>query len=243
MSVLITRPESEAQELATTLAASGWSTQIVPMLNVEFLPPPRLEPALPILALCFTSSNGVRAVQDLNLNPSTMVYTVGDATAHTAQNLGFQSVISVDGNGNDLWLQMARDLADKRANGQIVHFSGRHCAVDIIDQLKQAKFNAQRYIVYQAKAAEFLHEQTIIALANQTISHISFFSQRTAEIFIKLLLKQDIMTQCQTVTALCLSKNIAAALKPVTWKAIKIAERPCMQSFLQLLDVTPKDNM
>ncbi|KAK0351557.1 hypothetical protein LTR94_024477 [Friedmanniomyces endolithicus] len=88
------KPGSE--RTAEGLRALGFEPVVKPVLILE-----RLEPAVPDLALfsglVMTSPNGVCAFSALTTERAVPVFAVGEATAVTARQAGFEAVISADG--------------------------------------------------------------------------------------------------------------------------------------------------
>lgn len=104
MRLLVTRPEPECERTAALLRRRGHDVMLLPLLRIEPLADAALD-AGPWAAVLFTSANAVRAIaahrrfRDLVNLP---VYTVGRRTQAAAATAGFASVMSADGDVNDL---------------------------------------------------------------------------------------------------------------------------------------------
>lgn len=94
--IWVTRTEPGSERTAEGLRALGFEPVVKPVLILE-----RLEPAVPDLALfsglVMTSPNGVCAFSALTTERALPVFAVGEATAVTARQAGFEAVISADG--------------------------------------------------------------------------------------------------------------------------------------------------
>lgn len=84
--ILVTRPEADAEHLATRLAALGATPIVAPAIRIEFTDPPELDTALARLDaldwIVFTSKNGVQAMfRRTNTIAGPKVAAIGPATA------------------------------------------------------------------------------------------------------------------------------------------------------------------
>ena len=84
--IVITRPEEDAQQLATTLERLGAEPIVLPVIRIEFTDPPELAQALHRIKeyhwIIFTSRYGVRAVFRLTSDiRGPRVAAIGPATA------------------------------------------------------------------------------------------------------------------------------------------------------------------
>ena len=93
--VWITRARPGAERTSGRLSALGFTPLIAPLLEIR-----RLDATIDLTgvqALAFTSPNGVTAFAALSKTRALPVLTVGDATARTAREAGFDAVRSADG--------------------------------------------------------------------------------------------------------------------------------------------------
>ena len=91
MRILVTRPEPDASLTAERLRAMGYEVLVAPMLETVFSTEPLDDVSNADLVV--TSRNGVRALAKLassEVLEATTLYTVGDATAELARDVGFK---------------------------------------------------------------------------------------------------------------------------------------------------------
>lgn len=236
MTVLITRPQPEAADLAEKLMQFGYPSVVDPMLHIYFFPlsPMDFETTQ---AIIFTSVNGVRGAASASINKSIPTYVVGTATAQIARDVGFVNVHATSGGALELCQELQKTTDPHK--GSVVHFSGRHTAINLIQVLNETGFTAKRHIVYEAKPANNFKQETIKAINNKKIHHVLFFSPRTAQIFVRLLKEESLTKTCETMTAICFSQNIADALQGTFWKNLLAADSPNMEHLLPLLKQKP----
>ena len=63
-----------------------------------------------------------------------------------------------------------------------------------------------------------------------------FFSPRSAETFVRLARQAGLAEQCKDMVTVALSRDVAAALSSMRWRAIATARMQNLPSFLAVLD-------
>lgn len=227
MRVLLTRPRSESEPLTAALLARGIESAIDPMLEIVLKPAP--VQLAGVQAVLLTSANGARALAQSTWRRDLLVLTVGGATAAAARAAGFADVDSADGDVNALC-----DLAsnfDPRA-GIMLHVCGAAVAGDLSGMLTARGFTVRRAVLYEAKEATALSEDTITAVREGKLDGALFFSPRTASTFVTLAEAAGVALS--SLTAWCLSAAIAEAASS-SWRAVKVAPRPDQRSLVELV--------
>ncbi len=235
MTILITRPQPEASELAAQLEHMGYQTLIDSMLNINPLSFPAID-LRAAQAFVFTSANSIRSLPLTllsSIDKTLPAYAVGEATACVAHEFGFRNLHTSNAGALELCRQLQKIQAPTK--GPIIFFSGKHTAIDLPHILASSNFNTQKHIVYEAKAAKHFTQNTVSALQNKEIQQVLFFSPRTAQIFVKLLQEEALTRMCKTMIAICFSKNIADIIQGTIWKNLLVADAPHMDSLLPLI--------
>ncbi|MEK9723834.1 MAG: uroporphyrinogen-III synthase, partial [Rhodospirillaceae bacterium] len=88
MHLLLTRPRSDSEALAATLAARGVATTVAPLLDIAIPDGPPLD-LTGVQGLLMTSANGVRAFAAREARRDLLVFAVGEATGAEARAAGF----------------------------------------------------------------------------------------------------------------------------------------------------------
>jgi uroporphyrinogen-III synthase len=236
--LLVTRPQEDAEPLVRRLTALGYACAVEPMLDMVWLDGP--EPDLTgVQALLFTSANGVRGYVRRTQRRDRPVYAVGDATARAAREAGFAQVESASGDVQALAeLTRARCRPDQ---GDLLHVAGSRVAGDLAGLLGEAGFTLRRAVLYDAVPAAALSASTAAFLRTSAIDIVLFFSPRTARSFVKLLGEAELIDQCRTVDAFCLSPAVAEAARAygdqggTPWRSVRVAPRPDQDALLGLL--------
>ncbi|MBS0527079.1 MAG: uroporphyrinogen-III synthase [Proteobacteria bacterium] len=235
MRVLIIRPEREAAALAQALAARGHQAVIAPLFHVQVLHPP--EDFAAMLAACqailITSANGARALAEASEQRSKPVFAVGDATAATAEGLGFHSVTSASGEAAAL-ANLVRQRLDP-AKGPLLHVSG----ADVAGSPAPDGFEVKRVVLYEARQAAALPDSARAALAARAVDVATFFSPRSSDAFVQLVTAAGLADACRAVSAIAISPAAAQPLGALPFARTVAAERPTRQAVLDEIDRLP----
>ncbi|MBW8727559.1 MAG: uroporphyrinogen-III synthase [Inquilinus limosus] len=233
---LVTRPREEAERFADAMRDRGLDPVVAPILEIEPVDPGPIDLA-DVQAVLATSRNGIDAFARRVARRDLPVLAVGDATAELARALGFRTVASAAGDGDDL-AELARARLDP-AGGVLLHPSGEDVARDLTDLL--AGFTVRRIVLYRARPAAELPPAAVAALADPGLAGVVFFSPRTAKVFATLAARVELTHRLAGLTAVCLSPAVAQALDPSPWRAVRIADRPDSPSLLARLSDFPAE--
>ncbi|MEZ5814354.1 MAG: uroporphyrinogen-III synthase [Alphaproteobacteria bacterium] len=227
--ILITRPQDDAELFAKALAEHAITSLIQPMLDIRYIPfdPPDLDT---FEGLIFTSANGVKAFAARAL-PQTIktditVYTVGGNTAQAARDAGFNDVITAGGNAASL-IEILPP-----ADGKLLHLHGRH----ITPAFRPPRdLTIEELIIYEAKQRRTLSETTRAALQNNGLHAITFFSKRTAEAFIHAAEAAGFDPSQTGIKALCISESVLNYVRKKNWQNAYSADTPDQNGMTQLV--------
>jgi uroporphyrinogen-III synthase len=224
MRALVTRPRTEAAELAEALAARGIAAIIEPLLEIHYRS--EMAPDLGgVQAILCTSANGVRAVPLL---------AVGDSSAARARADGFTRVLSAGGAVGDL-ARLVRERLDPAA-GRLLHVAGSIVAGDLAGMLRDDGFAVERAVLYEARPVAGFGADCVRALAAGIVDFALFFSPRTAAIFVRLADCAGVAEAMGLVTAVSLSAAADEGLGGLGFRERHIAPRPDQPGLLAALD-------
>lgn len=234
MRYLVTRPEEDAEPLAEALRALGHDALIDSMLRITAFDDVQLDTD-GVQALLFSSANGVRAFSDISLNRRVPVYTVGEASAAIARDMGFRKVHAAGGDVAALAQLVAGAL--KPEDGILMHVSGTVVARELKDLLQKDGFNVFRVRLYESEPVTRLSDPTIAHISKGELEGVLFYSPRTAQIFTDLIIENRLTEACRNIRALCLSEAVAEVADKMPWRTIKVAEAPSQSAMLALLSL------
>lgn len=199
------------------------------MLTVEPVEPEhRGEPdgALPgdLQALLVTSGNGALGAARLGLHRDLPVLAVGDGTAQAALEAGFTAVTPASGDAASLVDLVAR--ACRPEDGPLIWVSGEAVSTDLVATLGPLGYTVIRRIAYRTVMASTLPSAVVAGLRGGAMEGVLFFSPRSAEAFARLAQGLELETACATVSAYCLSDQIARKASKLAWHTIHVAGAP-----------------
>ena len=233
MHILVTRPETEAARTTRQLEAMGHHVTIAPLLEIVTAAPP-LETS-GVQALVITSRNAVHALgrhpqkQSLRALP---VLAVGKSTAAAAREAGFTVALEGSAGGAELAALIAA-RCDPHA-GTLLHISGEAIAFDLEEALAPSGFTMRRAVVYTSEQASQLSPAVRENLEQGKFDAVLLMSPRTAQAWCALVAAEGLTGEARSLTYLCLSPGVAAALQPLNPPRIEIAVKPNEEQMLAL---------
>lgn len=230
---LVTRPRTEAAELADALAQRGIAAVMEPLLDIRYRSGSTPDLAEVQAVLC-TSANGVRALARLSPERDLPLLAVGETTAARAGAEGFAQIASASGNVDDL-VRLAADRLRPEA-GRLLHVAGSIVAGDLAGMLRERGFTVERAVLYEACPAQALSAATARALAAGTIDFALFFSPRTAAVFTRLVMQAGLPDAMPFLTVVSISAAADSGLGPLRFRDRHVAERPDQAHLLAVLD-------
>ena len=222
MKVLVTRPEPDAAAFAERCRHAGLTPVLAPMMHISIEKKPVNISG--IGALAFTSVNGVRAFSVSHEARGLPVFSVGGVSGDEALAAGFDDVSIAGGD-----IESLTSLIDQqrgRITGAVLQIAGAHRAGDLVEALKQRGLKARREVLYEANAVDSLPENARAAIvASAPIEWATFFSPRTAALFLALIKNSGLEDRLRSLRAACLSEAVADVLSCAVWKSVEIASR------------------
>ncbi|MCA8889729.1 MAG: uroporphyrinogen-III synthase [Parvularculaceae bacterium] len=218
MDVIITRPAEDAPAFANLVEQAGGRPILSPVIEIEFAPV-RVDLAA-AGALAFTSANGVRAFARAHSGRTLPVFAVGETTAAAARGYGFNTVVAADGDVASL----AARIAEAGVAGEVVHIAGSDRAGELADLLAAAGVGARREVLYAARPVSALCDQAAAAVRHGG-AVATFFSPRSAALFLDQAGKAGLTTMLASCHALCLSAAVAeAAQGGALWRSVAVSD-------------------
>lgn len=238
--ILITRSHDDGHELHERLHAAGYRAIHEPLTQVVLNHTARL-PLAQVLAqepdaILITSRNGARALATLTEMRDLPLLCVGDATAETAESLGFIRVSTTGRTAED----MAHYVCDAYDyDVKLLHVCGAHSYPLLEEHLRQYGMAPVRIAAYEAVASESLSDTLLAQIEREQIDGVVLMSERTSRIWLSLLEKAQLHAAASRMTAYCISDQAGAPLHSSSWPSIRIADEPILD---RLIDTIIKDH-
>ena len=228
--ILITRPEDQAQNLKSDLEQLGFEVLLSPMLKIEFL-----DFSLPNLAdydgYIFTSVNAVRAVSGAFSEKDKPVYCVGAKTYDALCEDGWVCVRKVSGNIETLENDMFGVV------GHYLHLSG----VDVVRPLNVEGVVVDVLPVYKAHKRTSFSSDIAEKLTQQRVDVVMFYSARTGQAFAEAVEATGCTSALEATKALCLSDLVVHSIEHLPWQYVHVAKEPDGDAMVSALKVIMSD--
>jgi uroporphyrinogen-III synthase len=116
---------------------------------------------------------------------------------------------------------------------ELLYVRGRDVAVDMAAALPD--FSLTPLIVYSANPAPSLAIALRAALGKNKIHAVSFFSKRSAKIFMETIAKEKLEASLGGIRALCISQSVLEYVQPEHWRQVYVSDTPDRPGMLALL--------
>jgi uroporphyrinogen-III synthase len=236
MRVLITRPEPDNARTAAKLTARGCEVMLAPLLRIEPVELDRvdLQGSWDVVAL--TSVNAVRALASHPRLPtllSTPLYAVGGRTADAAFALGFDNVISADGDARDLVRVMKTHFL---SGARVLYLAGQERSADLAAELAASRITVETKVVYRAAQVLQFPAEVRDAVADGGLDGVLHFSRRTAEAYVACAAAAGLSDRALSPVQYCLSRQVATPLAAAGASKVSIATMPTEEALIGLIE-------
>lgn len=236
--ILITRPHPDALDTQAALETLGCRCMIEPMLTFSMAVsvPDILKAALlkPFHAIILTSRNGVRALHQL-IEPSLLPYTlltVGEETCALAKRYGFRNVYTAGRTSTELIAYIRQHYPP---TSHFIIIGGTHSAWDSGQELSRYQYTRTYIPLYEMKACTRLSSTLIHTIKNRTLDGITFFSLRTARIFLQHAQEQELLIFLSTLRAFCLSSAMKKQIPCHYFASVESSPIPTASSLREVI--------
>lgn len=232
MRILVTRPLEDAEETAAKLRALGHEPLVAPLLEIRFYEDAEID-LDGVQAILATSANGIRAIERVTRHRDIRVLAVGPQTADAARLAGFTHIENARGNASTL-AEAARAWA-KPEDGALLHAQAQETKGGLAERLAALGYDVRTPVLYEAAAVESLPREAAEALESGKLDAAMFYSPRSARIFFTCVVNAALAQTTSAISALCISKPTADALRPLVFREVLTAARPDQESMLALV--------
>jgi len=232
MRILVTRPFEDAETTAAKLKSLGHQAIAAPLLDIKFREDATVD-LTGVQAILATSANGIRALERASPVRDIRVLAVGPQTAEAARRAGYTRVENARGDAATL-AEAARRWA-KPEDGALLHAQGQDTKGGLVERLRALGYDVRNVVLYDAVSVESLPQDAADALLSGKLDAAMFYSPRSARIFFNCVVNAGIAQTTSALSALCISRPTADALKPLVFREILTAARPDSEAMLRLV--------
>ena len=219
MHILLTRPLEDIQELILKFQELGHAVSHMPVIKIEKVNYKSIN-FFEFGGIIFTSSNAIKYLDTRLLDKNKICFCVGSATEKKARSLGFQNVISADGNVSNLKELILQNF--NPSSGKLLYISGEVTTSDLDQDLISSGHDVKRIINYTARSIENLDEKFIEKLKQKMPDIVYIYSQNSALSFLKLIKNYNLRDFWMNTNLMCISEKTSSILNEIKWKKIFI---------------------
>jgi uroporphyrinogen-III synthase len=240
MAVLVTRPQPDNETTAAALRARGFEVLLAPVLRFEQVAFHDDEEAR-YDAVIVTSANALRGIAP-HLKASRLLelplFTVGEHTAEAARRVGFNKVISADGDAaglRDSVLAAVKTKELKKA-GTLLYLAGADLARDLAGELGKRGLTVVTRTTYRMVPVPSLPRAACDAFAANRIEAVLHYSRRSARAFLDAARAGGVEISALAIPQCCISAAVASVVRDAGATQVMAAASPDENALFETLD-------
>ena len=217
MHILLTRPLEDCSEMIMKFQSLGNKVSHLPLLQIDRIDYSKIN-FLNFKAIIFTSANAVKFLDTKKIDKNYLCFCVGNATEKKARSIGFQNVITAEGNVENLKELILRNF-DKK-NGKMIYVSGQTISFDLDQDLIKEGYDVKRIINYKTIHKENFDENFVKELKLDMPDIVYVYSQNSALSFLKFIKLYQSESLWMNTNLMCIGEKTSAILNEIKWKKI-----------------------
>ena len=217
MHILITRPLDDSEEIILKFRDLGHKVSHMPVIEIEKVSFQDIDFG-EYKALIFTSANSLKFLDTKKIHKKVFCFCVGLATEKKVLQLGFQNVITAEGNVRNLEELIQQNF--NSSDGKILYISGEVISNDLDKNLNLKGYNVKRIINYKTKPIQKLDDKFIQSLKLNIPEIVYIYSKSSAESFLNLSKYYDLNDYWMNTNLMCMSEKTSLVLNKIKWKKI-----------------------
>ena len=219
MHILFTRPLEDSHDLMVKFTELGHKVSHMPVIQIKKIEHEKIN-FLDYNAIIFTSANSLKFIDTKLIDKKIICFCVGEATEKKALNLGFQNIVTAEGNVRNLEELILQNF--NSSSGKMLYLSGEIISNDIDKNLVSQGYNVKRVINYTSKPNNELDEKFIEKLRSNIPDVVYVYSQNSALSFLKLINSYKLNDFWMNTNLMCINEKSSSVLNKVKWKKIFI---------------------
>lgn len=224
LSVLLTRPDGVSDKTAAAFQSAGMDVIKEPLMDIIQVQVPNIR-FKKYQAILTTSSFAIHSLARLSPERRIPFWCVGDSSRQTAVDFGFQTIHNPGPNDEnaDGLISAIRKTVDPN-QGPLLYAKGDPVRHNLKQTLKTFGYRVDDITLYKSLARKAFSDRAKAFLSEKPVppmvKGITFYSPRTADIFLNLCEKTGINPPFEHFIALSLSEAISKQLEKFCWLRI-----------------------
>jgi len=217
MHILLTRPLEDCSEMILKFRSLGHQVSHLPLINIEPLNYEEIKFS-DYKGIIFTSANAVKFLDFKDINKNLLCFCVGGATEKKARSVGFQNVISAEGNVNNLKELVLQNFNSK--DGKLIYVSGETISFDLDHELSKQGYGIKRIINYKTNYNKKFDENFVRELKLKIPDMVYIYSQNSASSFLSFIKIHQFESLWMNTNLMCIGEKSSSILNEIKWKKI-----------------------
>ena len=217
MHILLTRPLEDCSEMILKFRSLGHQVSHLPLINVEPLKYEEIKFS-DYKGIIFTSANAIKFLDFKNIDKKLLCFCVGSATEKRARSVGFQNVISAEGNVNNLKELILQNFDPK--DRKLIYVSGEIISFDLDQQLLKQGYSIQRIVNYKTNHNKKFDEKFVKELKLKIPDMVYIYSQNSASSFLSFIKIYQFESLWMNTNLMCIGEKTSSILNEIKWKRI-----------------------
>ncbi len=217
MHILLTRQLEDCSELIVRFKKLGHIVSHLPLLIVEKISYNH-ELFNGCKSIIFTSANGIKFLETKDIDKNIKCFCVGLATEKKAKSVGFQNIISSEGNVRNLKELILQN--HDPSSGKIVYVSGKVISTDLDHQLINEGYSVKRIINYKTDHNKIFDEKFVKSLKQNVPNIVYIYSYNSALSFLNFIKNEGLESFWMDTNLMCMSEKTSSILNEIKWKKI-----------------------
>lgn len=232
--IVITRPEAQGRAFIERLEGCDSSGFLLePLLSIRPMPVSLPNPDL-YDGVIVTSVHGADIFH--LADPAWLgkpFYCVGGSVAAALKGKGVKNICLIA----SVAIALVQEVGAlcRSDNSRILYLRGRDVAFDVKSTLTEANIRVDELVCYEALSVEKFSDTFLRSLENSEISAITFFSKRTATVFLECVRISNVQNNLKDIKALCISDGVLDYLHSVFGRNIVVSDTPDANGMLCII--------
>ena len=217
MHILLTRPLEDCSNLIVRFKELGHTVSHLPVIKIKKLEHNQLE-FNDYTAFIFTSTNSIKNLNLENINKTIKCFCVGTSTEKFARKVGFQNVISSDGNVRAL-KELILQNHDKK-DGKLLYISGEFISYNLDKDILKEGYDISRLINYSVDHNDEIKAEIIEELKKNIPDIVYIYSENSAKSFLNIIKNYHLIDSWMNTNLMCIGEKTSSVLNELKWKKI-----------------------
>ena len=217
MHILLTRPLQDCLDMILKFQLMGHQVSHLPLLSVNKINHGIIN-IFDYKGIIFTSANSLKFLDLKEIDKKILCFCVGRTTEKKTRSLGFQNVISANGNVENLKEIILQNFDKKK--GKLIYFSGETISINLDEQLKNEGYDVKRVINYSTSHIEKFDEKFVNELKKKIPDIVYIYSQNSASSFLNFIKVCQLESKWMNTNLMCIGEKTSSILNEIKWKKI-----------------------